>query len=102
VKEGLLDLTKQLIAEDLYRSFSGNSFQSKEKKTDSMACFSKTQLLPTLHIYLCRHCPMSSETELSAVVFGRHVHLILVLVIFSSEVVRRTKFTTVTPERKKN
>jgi hypothetical protein len=34
-----------------------------------------------------RLCPMSSATELSAVVFGQHVHLILILVFFSSGVV---------------
>jgi hypothetical protein len=39
-------------------------------------------------------------TELSAVIFGQHVHLILILVIFSSGVVRRTKFAAVTLERK--
>jgi hypothetical protein len=42
----------------------------------------KTQLLPTLHVYLCRLCPISSGRELSAVVFGQHVNLILILVIF--------------------
>jgi hypothetical protein len=29
-------------------------------------------------------CPMSSGTEISAVVFGQHVHLTLILDIFSS------------------
>jgi hypothetical protein len=43
---------------------------------------------------------MSSGTELTGVVFGQHVHTILILAIFSSGVVWRTKFTTVTPERK--
>jgi hypothetical protein len=43
---------------------------------------------------------MALGTELSAVVFGQKVHPILILVIFSSGVVRRTKFTTITPERK--
>jgi hypothetical protein len=40
-----------------------------------MAGFSKTQLLPTLHVYviICRLCQMSSGTELPAVVFGPHV-----------------------------
>jgi hypothetical protein len=47
-----------------------------------MAGFSKIQLLPTLHVYLYRFCPMSLETELSALIFGQHVHLILILVIF--------------------
>jgi hypothetical protein len=37
--------------------------------------------------YLRRRCPMSSATELSAVVFGQYVHPILILVIFSSEIV---------------
>jgi hypothetical protein len=64
----------------MYRSFSGNSFQSSQKKKDPMVVFSK--LLPALHVGLCRHCPMSSRTELSAVVFGQYVHLILILVIF--------------------
>jgi hypothetical protein len=40
--------------------------------------------------------PMSSGTELAAVVFGQHVHTILFLVIFPG-VVWRTKFTTLTP-----
>jgi hypothetical protein len=34
----------------MYRSFSGNSFQSQQKKKDLMAGFSKTQLPPTLHM----------------------------------------------------
>jgi hypothetical protein len=67
-----------------------------------MADFSKTQLLPKLHVYLCRLCLMSLGTELSAVVFGQQVHPILILVMFPSEVVSRTKFTTVTPIQKKN
>jgi hypothetical protein len=62
-----------------------------------MAGFSKTQLLPTLHVHLCRPCPMSSGTELSAVVSGQHVRPILIFLIFSYGVVWRTKFTTVTP-----
>jgi hypothetical protein len=33
-------------------------------------------------------------------VFGQHTHPILILVFFSSGLVWRTKFTTVTPERK--
>jgi hypothetical protein len=67
-----------------------------------MVGFRKTQLQPTLHVCLCRLCPMSSGTELSSVVFGQHVRPIFILVIFSSEVVWRSKFTTVTPGRKKN
>jgi hypothetical protein len=49
-----------------------------------MAGFSKTQLLLTLHVrvLLCRLCPMSSGTVLSGVVFGQHVQLILIFVIF--------------------
>jgi hypothetical protein len=43
--------------------------------------------LPTLHVCLCRLCPMFSGTELSAVVFCQHVHPILIFVIFSSGVV---------------
>jgi hypothetical protein len=31
------------------------------------AGFNETQLLATLHVYLCRLCPVSSGTELSAV-----------------------------------
>jgi hypothetical protein len=63
-------LKKQLIAKDMERSFSGNPFQSYNKRMkDSMAGVSKTQLLPTLHVYLCRPCPMSSKLELAAVVF---------------------------------
>jgi hypothetical protein len=61
-----------------------------------MAGFSKTQLLPTLHLCLCMVCLMSSGTELSALVFGQHVHPLLILVNFSSGVVWRTKFITVT------
>jgi hypothetical protein len=40
------------------------------------------QLLLTLHVCLCRLCPISSVTELSAVVFGQHIHLISFLVFF--------------------
>jgi hypothetical protein len=61
-----------------------------------MAGISNTQVLPTLHGYLRRLCLMSSGTELSAVVFGQHVHLILIIEIFYSGVVLMTKFTTVT------
>jgi hypothetical protein len=46
-----------------------------------MADFSKTQ---TLHVYICTLCPMSSGTELSAVVFGQHVHPTLIPVFSSS------------------
>jgi hypothetical protein len=49
---GPMFLTKQLNAKDIYRSFSGNSFHRYKKKKDCMAGFSKTQLLPTLHVYL--------------------------------------------------
>jgi hypothetical protein len=74
-------ITKRLIVKDIYRSFSGNYFRSYQKNKDSKASFIKTQLLPTLHLCVCRLCPMSSGTELSAVVFGQHVHSILILVI---------------------
>jgi hypothetical protein len=47
-----------------------------------MAGFSKTQLLPTLHVCLHKLCLMSSGTEISAIVFGQHIHLTLILVIF--------------------
>jgi hypothetical protein len=47
-----------------------------------MAGFSKIQLLPTLHVRLHKLCPMSSGTEISAMVFGQHIHLTLILVIF--------------------
>jgi hypothetical protein len=47
-----------------------------------MAGFIKTLLLPTLHRCVCRLCLMSLGTEISAVVFGQHVHLILILAIF--------------------
>jgi hypothetical protein len=43
---------------------------------------------------------MSSGAELSAVVFGQHVHLILMHVIFSSGVARGTNFATRTLEQK--
>jgi hypothetical protein len=66
-----------------------------------MAGFSHTRLLPTLPVRIClyRLCPMSSGTKLAAVVFGQHVHPILILVIFSG-VLWRAKFITGTPERK--
>jgi hypothetical protein len=38
-----------------------------------------------------------SETEISALVLGRHIHPILILIIFSSVVHCRTKFKTVNP-----
>jgi hypothetical protein len=38
-----------------------------------------------------------SETEISALVFGRHIDLTLILIIFSSAVHCRTKFKTVKP-----
>jgi hypothetical protein len=73
---------KQFIAKDMYRSFSGNSFHiNRRRKT--LAGFSKTPLLPTPCTVCLRWlCPVPSRTELSAVVFGQHVHPILILVIF--------------------
>jgi hypothetical protein len=65
-----------------------------------MASFSKAQLQLTLHVYLCMLRPVFLGTELSAVVFAQHVHPILIFVRSASVVVRMTKFTTVTPERK--
>jgi hypothetical protein len=56
--------------------------QLTEGEKDYMAGFSKTQLLPTLHVCVCRLCPMSLGTELSAVIFGQHVHMIFIPVIF--------------------
>jgi hypothetical protein len=47
-----------------------------------MVDFNNTQLLPTLHVYQFRPCPMSLGAELSAVLFGQHIHSILILVIF--------------------
>jgi hypothetical protein len=41
----------------------------------------------TAHTARISLCPMSSGRELSAVVFGQHVHPILILVIFSSGVI---------------
>jgi hypothetical protein len=40
---------------------------------------------------------MPSGTEISALVFGRHIHLTLILTIFSSVVLCKTKFETVKP-----
>jgi hypothetical protein len=37
--------------------------------------------------HTCRLCPISSGTEISAVIFGQHVHLILIYAIFSSGVI---------------
>jgi hypothetical protein len=36
-------------------------------------------------------------TEISALLFGRHIHPTLILTIFSSVVLYRTKFKTVKP-----
>jgi hypothetical protein len=49
-----------------------------------MAYLSKTELVAALHAHvcLCRLCPTSLGTELSAVVFDLHVHPILIFVIF--------------------
>jgi hypothetical protein len=58
-----------------------------------MSCF-----LNTLYIYA--DFSLYIREQLSAVVFGKHVRPILTLVFFSSGVLWRTKFTTVTPERK--
>jgi uncharacterized membrane protein len=51
-------------------------------KKDSMAGFSKTQLLPTLHVCLYKLRQMSLGTEISAVVLCQHIPLILITVIF--------------------
>jgi hypothetical protein len=45
-------------------------FPGRQKKKDSLAGFSKMELLSTLHVYLFRVCPMSLGTVISAVVFG--------------------------------
>jgi hypothetical protein len=71
-----------------------------ELTEDCKAGFSKTQLLPTLHVYLCWLCPMSSGTELSAVVFDQHVHPILLPVIFYFWGCLKDKVKTGTTERK--
>jgi hypothetical protein len=102
--QGLLDLhflMKQLIVKDMNRTFSGYSLQGQQKNKDSMAGLSKNVLLPTLHVCLYKLCVMSSGTEISAMVFGQHIHLTLILVIFSSVVLQRTKFTTVNPGQNK-
>jgi hypothetical protein len=62
---------------------------------DPMAGFNKTQLRPTLHVCLCKLCLIPSGTEISALVFGRHIHPTLILMIFPSVVLCRTKFKTV-------
>jgi hypothetical protein len=42
----------------------------------------KTEWLVSGKLSYCPHCTMSLGLELSAVVLGPHIHLILVLVIF--------------------
>jgi hypothetical protein len=36
----------------------------------------------TAHTHLCRLCPVSSGIEFSAVVFGQHIHLFVIFIIF--------------------
>jgi hypothetical protein len=52
-----------------------------------MAGFSKTQLLLALQCVSVQALSDVFGTEVSAVVFGQHVHWMLILVIFSSGVV---------------
>jgi hypothetical protein len=88
VQEGLLDLcffNETINCERNVQVIRGQFFP--ELTEEEMAGFSKTQLLPTLHVYLCRLCPMTSGTKLSEVVFGQHFHPILTLVIYYSRVV---------------
>jgi hypothetical protein len=75
MQEVFLDLhflTKQLITKDAWVIL--GQFFSELTQEDSMAGFSKTQLLSTLHVCLCRLRLMSSGIELSTVVFSQHVH----------------------------
>jgi hypothetical protein len=62
----------------IFRQF----FRELQKKKDSMAGISKAQLLPTLHVCLCRLCLVSLGTEISTLVFGRHIHQTLILTYF--------------------
>jgi hypothetical protein len=65
----------------------GESFYGwfqQDSATVHIACMSMQTLIP-------------SETEISARVFGRHIHPTLILIIFSSGVHCRTKFKTENP-----
>jgi hypothetical protein len=63
-------------------------FPEIKMKKDSMAGTARLSYCPHSMYYICAgFSPVSSGTELSAVVFGQQVHPILVLVIFSSGVV---------------
>jgi hypothetical protein len=67
-----------------------------------MADFSKTQLLPTVHVRLMSMQALSyvfGDRIISSDILIARSHPIVILVIFSSGVVRRKKFTTVTLER---
>jgi hypothetical protein len=56
----------------------------QDSATAHIACMSMQALIP-------------SGTEISALVFGRHIRPALILMIFSSVVLCRTKFETVNP-----
>jgi hypothetical protein len=66
---------------------------------DSTAGCSKTQLLPN---FACMsiHALSNVLTDISAVVFGQHIHLTLILVTVPSVVLWKAKFTTVNLSQK--
>jgi hypothetical protein len=104
VQEGLLDLffNQTINCERYVQVIAGKFFPQLTEEEILYGWFQQDSA--TAHtartVCLCMLCPMSSGTELSAVLFGQHVHPILILVIFSYRVVSRTKFTTGTDDRK--
>jgi hypothetical protein len=90
MQEGLLDLcffNKTLNGERYVQVILGQLFPELKERLYGWFQQDSAAAHTARTVYLCRLCPMSSWTELSAVIFGQHVHLILILVTFSSEVV---------------
>jgi hypothetical protein len=70
---------------------------------DHMAAFSKTQLLPEMHLSMQILSDVFGERIISSGIWRAcSSDFNLFLFFLSSGVLSRTKFTIVTPERKKN
>jgi hypothetical protein len=90
VQEGLLDLcffNETHSCERCVRVIFGQFFPEFTEKESRYGWFQQDSATTHTARMSMQALAMSSGTELSAVVFGHHVHLILILSIFSSGVV---------------
>jgi hypothetical protein len=71
---------------NMYRSFSGNSFRVNRRRKTEWLVSARLSYCPLCTYVYTKLCAMSSGREISAMVVGQHVHLTLILAIFSSVV----------------